>query len=148
MKAKILVPIFILSAAIAITLVYGWKSVGGRTNEPVSFGAEAYRLDDRSYARLARLAQGGDCDAAYKVARHHVFFTSNRDEAKKWYRIAVKCPHVDAKDELANLLMYTPEDDAEVERLLSELDRLDPKKARSSREGFAMMRSIRKRPGN
>jgi hypothetical protein len=97
MKTKILVVSIILGAAIAVTLVYGLKSVEQRANEPVSFGAEAYRLDDRTYARLARLAQGGDCEAAYKVARHHVFFTSNRDEAKRWYRIAVKCHYQHAE---------------------------------------------------
>ena len=148
MKAKILVLSLVLGAAIAGMVVYRFKSVEQRANEAVSFGAEAYRLDVPIYARLARLAQGGDCEAAYKVARHHVFFTSNVDEAKKWYRIAAKCPLADAKDELANLLMYTPEDDAEVERLLSELERLDPKKAGSSREGFTAMRSIRDRPSN
>ena len=148
MKAKIVVVSLVLGAAIAGMFMYRSMSFEQGANHAVSFGAQAYRLDDRTYARLATLAQGGDCEAAYKVARHHVFFTSNRDEAKKWYRIAAKCPHANAKDELANLLMYTPEDDAEVERLLSELERLDPKKARSSREGFATMRSIRDRPSN
>ena len=145
MKTKSPVLSLILGAAIAALLVYRLKPVEPPANEAVSFGAEAYRLDDRTYARLAMLAQRGECEAAYKVARHHVFFTSNVDEAKKWYRIAAKCPLADAKDELANLLMYTPEDDAEVEKLLSEIELIDPKMAKSSREGFAAMRSIRNR---
>lgn len=148
MKAKISVLCIVLSAAIAGILVQRFKPDEQRAKKTEAFGAEVYRLEDRTYVRLATQAQKGDCEAAYKVARHHVFVTANRDEAKKWYRIAAKCPHADAKDELANLLMYTSEDDAEIERLLSELEQVDPKKAASSRQGFAAMRSIRDRPSN
>ena len=56
----------VLGTAIAGLLVYRFRSVEPRANEAVSFGAEAYRLDDRTYARLTTLAQGGDCEAAYK----------------------------------------------------------------------------------
>lgn len=144
MKAKILI-VFIGGAFLA-ALAFQIKSINLQANEPAPFGAEAFRLDDATYHRLAKAALAGDCDAAYRLGRHHAFYAVNRDEAVRWYRIAAKCPHADAKEELLGILMYTPEDDAEVDRLLSEIEQINPKMAESDRESVAAMRSLRARP--
>ena len=142
MKLKIVMAI--LGAAILATVTYRFRST--EREAPPPFGAERYRLDAATYHRLVKAAEAGDCDAAYHVARHYVFYAVDRNEAIRWYRIAAKCPHADAKDELLNLLVYTAADDAEVDRLLSELELIDPKMAKHDRESVAAMRSIRDRP--
>jgi hypothetical protein len=110
--------------------------------------AGKYRIAEPEYSSLAKLAQSGNCEAAYKLGRHHVFFTSNTTEAIRWYRLASKCPHANAKGELISILMHFDTDDAEVDRLLSEIDAIDPAAAETDRVAVKSARALRSRPNN
>ena len=148
MKTKTLILALILAAAFVAALAYRFKSAEQQANEAAPSGADAFRIDDAIYDRLARAGKAGDCDAAFTLARHHAFATAKYDEARQWYRIAAKCPHLAAKEELLSMLLDYSEHDREVDRLLSEIERLDPKVAESDREAVAYTRSYRQRTGN
>lgn len=98
------------------------------------------------YGRLVIAAWLGDCEAAYKLGRHHLFFSLNTNEAIRWYRLAVKCPHAAAKGELIMVLMHFEAEDAEVDRLLAEIAKLDPKAAAYDRASVESVRRARQSP--
>lgn len=108
--------------------------------------AGKYRIVEPAYSRLANAAQFGDCEAAYKLGRHHVFFTLKTNEAIRWYRLAAKCPHAAAKGELVAILMHFDTEDAEVDRLLSEIAEIDPKAAENDKAAVESVRSLRAQP--
>lgn len=138
-KIPILIGGVIILAGMAI-----WQAVAYRyADDRAVAGNEEYRLDDSTYAQLATSARTGDCDAAYRLGRHHMFFSLNMEEAARWYRIAAKCPHSHAKGELVVVLMYDPRADKEVDRLLSELEQLDPEAAKGDRREVARVRATR-----
>jgi hypothetical protein len=105
--------------------------------------AGSFRIAEPAYTRLANEAQSGDCQAAYRLARHHIFFTLNTNEAVRWYRLASKCPYAPAKGELAGILMHFDSYDAEVDRLLSEIEELDLKAAEKDRAAVKSVRASR-----
>lgn len=79
-------------------------------------------------------AQAGQGAAAYKVARHHLAYPLDDyslDEAQAiiFLRLATKCPNANAYTGLISLLAAKPAHDAEVDNLLRELAKLDPRKA-------------------
>lgn len=85
-----------------------------------------YRIVEPDYSRLVQVAQAGDCDAAYRLGLHHINFSLNTEEAIRWLRLAAKCPNVAAKEELLSILAHMGTD-AEVDRLVLEIEALDPK---------------------
>lgn len=122
--------IWILIVAAALLAALAYRLIPTRTVIKANpSGADALRVDDAIFDRLVGAAQEGDCDAAFTLARHHAFYTARYDEAIRWYRIAAKCPHIGAKGELVGMLMNLAEHDPEVDRLLSEIEQLDPKTA-------------------
>jgi hypothetical protein len=133
---------FVVAACITVL------SAGSALSGPPAEGrapstADAFKIDDRIYKEIVRRARLGDCDAAFTLARHHVFYTTNDNEAIRWFRVAAKCPNVNAKGELLVLLMHDPEHDAEVDRLLVEIEQLDPETARRDREEVRRVRNGR-----
>jgi hypothetical protein len=110
---------------------------------PEDSGGGSNRIGQPDYDRLAKRAQAGDCDAAYRVARHHHFFSMNVDEAIRFYRIAAKCPDVNAKEALIIILMHFSEADAEVDKLLLQMDGLEPERAAAIRKEIAANRARR-----
>ena len=141
MKTKL----FIVLAGIASLSALAYRLAPSERQAPdeAVAGYAPYRLDGATYDHLSKLAQAGDCDAAYRLGRHHMFFSLNMEEAVRWYRIAAKCPDVRAKNELVGVLMHTSDDDAEIERLLSEIEQIDAKLAESPRQSVAAARSFR-----
>ncbi|WP_426177060.1 hypothetical protein [Massilia sp. TWR1-2-2] len=107
--------------------------------------AGKYRIEEPVYGGLAKAAQSGDCKAAYRLGRHHVFATRNTNEAIRWYRLASKCPHADAKGELVSILMHFDTADAEVDRLLSEIQTINPEAAETDRAAVESVRALRAR---
>ena len=148
MKTKTLILFLIIGAAFVAALAYRLTSAEHPANEPAPSGADALRIDDANYDRVVSAAQAGDCDAAFRLGRHHAFFSRKDDEAIRWYRIAAKCPHVGAKGELVAMLLNDPEHDREVDRLLLEIEQLDPKAVESDRKAVAQAREYRQRTGN
>jgi hypothetical protein len=83
---------------------------------------------------------------AQALGRHHVFFSLNTNEAIRWYRLAAKCPNANAKGELVGILMHFDTQDAEVDRLLLEIEQINPNAAQADREAVRSVRSLRQ-PG-
>jgi len=110
---------------------------------PEDSPAGAYRVAEPAYSRLVTAAQAGNCDAAYKLGRHHIFFSLNTKEAIRWYRLAAKCPNANAKGELVGILMHFGTADAEVDKLLLEIEQLDPEAAEGERAAVHSVRSLR-----
>lgn len=106
----------------------------------------SHRIAEPTYSRLVIKAWLGNCEAAYKLGRHHVFFSLDANQAIRWYRLAAKCPHAAAKGELLGILMHFQAQDTEVDRLLSEIAELDPKAAEDDRAAVESVRKSRKRP--
>lgn len=92
-----------------------------------------------TYSQLVTAARRGDCDAAYRLGRHHLSITLDTTEAITWYRLAAKCPHAPAKGELIAILMHFESENPEVDRLLTELEKIDPTAA----EDRAAVESVR-----
>lgn len=126
-----------LVAALTLSINVGLGERGARVQDSP---AGIFRIADRAYSRLVMDAKSGDCQAAYKLARHHIFYTVNTNEAIRWYRLAARCPYAPAKGELVGILMHFDTYDSEVDRLLSEIEHLDPKSAADDR---AAVRSVR-----
>jgi hypothetical protein len=113
---------------------------------------EAYRgpefdlrvLTPEELATLSSNGLDGDCIAAYKVARYHMFYSLDVAQATTFFRLASKCPNANAHASLISLLISKPECDAEVDKLLADLRKLDPQMA----EGTAVEISLRRQARN
>ena len=143
MKAKIMILILVLGGALTAALAYRSTVSKQQVNESAPSGADDLRVDDAIYDRFVTAGLARDCDAAFRLARHHAFYTTNYDEAVHWYRIAARCPHVGAKGELIAMLRFSPKDDREVDRLLLEIEHLDPKAAERERDAVRSARASR-----
>ena len=143
MKTKTLIPALILGVAFVAALAYRFKSAEQQANEAAPSGADAFYIEPANYARLITAAKDGNCDAAFTVARYHAFYTARYDESIQWYRLAARCPHVDARRSLLAMLRDLPEHDGEVDRLLAEISLIDPATAENDRRAVATMRANR-----
>lgn len=92
--------------------------------EQLMHGNYAYELTSMDLTILVPRAENGDCDAAYRVGRHHLYVSLDYVLAEKFLRIASVCPNVDAKLGLVTVLRQ-PEHDAEVDRILHSIEELD-----------------------
>lgn len=71
-------------------------------------------------------AENGDCDAAYKVGRHHMYVSLDYINAEKYFRLAANCANVDAKLALITVLRGQHHD-IEVDSILLSLKEVDEK---------------------
>lgn len=94
-------------------------------------GNYTYELLPDELKSLGKLAARGDCDAAHKIALHHFLVSLDYAAATKYFRIAARCPDVQAKRGLIAVLV-TPSDDAEIETTLASLRELDEATWRSA----------------
>lgn len=143
MKTRIL--LLVLSLIIVAAWEFRNSFIRAQHGDAGISGSQEYRLDGPNLELLTKAAQMGNCVAAHKLGRHHSFSTLNHDDAIRWLRIAAKCPDVSAKGELIALLMYLPEDDREVDRLVLEIEQLDQETGASTRESVAFARAYRDR---
>ena len=121
-----------LVGVIALTVLAGRRFWSGPVTLESSPSGK-YAVTGAAYSQLVIAARKGDCAAAYKLGRHHVFTTLNTTEAITWYRLAAKCPNAAAKGELVAILMHFENEDAEVDGLLAEIEAIDPKAAKNDR---------------
>lgn len=148
MKNKSALLLCTLLAAVAFVGVLKMqKQLPGATQKeevPDAAPSKIFALAAAELKDLQLIAVGGDCEAAYKVARHYSFGTNQLDKSVQWLRIAAKCDDVGAKGELILMLLAT-EDDAtnskEVASLLSEIRKLDVTKAEEYEDLVSSQRS-------
>jgi hypothetical protein len=94
-------------------------------------------------AELSRNALNGVCSAAYKVARYHMYFSLDMERAILFFRLATKCPNANAYASLITLLNSKPDFDSEVDRALSELRKIDPRKGDAALVEITVRRNAR-----
>ncbi|UTY58821.1 hypothetical protein [Massilia sp. erpn] len=95
-----------------------------------------FNMTPQEISNLEVSARGGDCQAAYRLARYHSNFTLKFEDAIHWFRLAVKCPETNPKLELIALLMGY-QDSAhmmEIRQLIQDLSRTDPSAAKRAEE--------------
>lgn len=97
-----------------------------KSHEQSVHGNSSYELSPQEIAELAEKANRGDCDAAYKIGRHHLYVSLDYAAAEKFFRLAAVCPNVEAKLGLITVLRG-PEHDAEVDAIARSLKDLDKK---------------------
>jgi hypothetical protein len=100
--------------------------------DEVSNPASDYAIPVRDLERLQAEAKNGNCQAAQRLGAFHMNYTLQYNNAVKWFRIAAKCPEVSPKEYLIILLIHVknhPEVDAEVDRLISEIQAIEPARA-------------------
>ncbi len=88
----------------------------------------------------------GDCGAAYRVRRHHLYVSLNYKKATKCFRIAAACvsPNSNAIAGLITVLRR-PEDDVEVDNLISTLKRINPRYGADAQTEVELRRKGRSR---
>jgi hypothetical protein len=131
MKTSSKLCVFFVSAIAVAALVF--SSLRFMKASEIGPAAATYQLSDRQLAQLESAALAGDCAAAERIGRHHLFFSLQEDEATKWYRLAAKCPNANAKAQLIALLMDYPKNSAEVDKLLEEISTIDSRIADEAR---------------
>ena len=99
--------------------------------------AKLMQLTASELAEQKTLASNGDCSAALKVARHFGFVVNDFNESVLWLRIAVRCPAVEPKAELAYLLLgrnLSLEIVKEIETLIVQIGETNPPLAEDVRK--------------
>lgn len=125
---------------VVICLLFGlWAGYGllkKKQDVMVASPTAEFNLAPQDIAGLEARARGGDCQAAYKLARYHSNFTLKSEDAIRWFRQAVKCPGTNPKLELIALLMgdQDPAHMAEIRQLIQDLGKTDPAAAKRAEE--------------
>lgn len=143
MKMKRIFLIATILATVALVIVFVAKIFRPEQITMESSPSGKNLVTEPEYSQLVAAARRDDCDAAYKLGRHHLSITLDTTEAIRWYRLAARCPHAAAKGELVGILMHFESEDAEVERLLTEIEKIDPKAAAGDRAAVESVRSSR-----
>jgi len=68
---------------------------------PTSSG-KIYGLDEAQRTELARKAEAGDAEAAFRLAQHYTFSQSDADQRLRWLSVAARLGHRTAQHNLAS----------------------------------------------
>jgi TPR repeat protein len=129
----------VVFVAIALASQYFWKP-----DESLRHGNQAYGVTPKELSKLSLLAGKGDCDAAYKIGRHHMYVSLDYVNAEKYYRVAASCAHVEAQLALITVLRGQ-EHDNEVDLILLSLQELDAQAWADASKEVARIRTSRNR---
>lgn len=137
----------LLAAGLLIcsALVVGYAIFFGKKFIPedeIIRGVRPFSLTQREVSKLAVEAGKGNCAAAYRLAKYHLYSSLELPQAEKYFRLAAKCQDPDALVGLITILRR-PENDAEVDELVRTLKKIDRKKGDSASEEVALRRSER-----
>lgn len=113
----------LILTVVFVAISFTFQSLRKR-DEGQRHGNHVYSLNPQDLSSLSRHAENGDCDAAYKVGRHHMYVSLDYVKAEKYFRIAANCANVDAKLSLINVLRGQ-QHDTEVDSILLSLKGLD-----------------------
>jgi TPR repeat protein len=115
-----------------------------KPDEPQRHGNSAYGLTIQELSRLNSPAEKGDCDAAYRIGRHHMYVSLDYVNAEKYFRLAARCENVEAKLSLITLLRGQ-QNDNEVDSILLSLKEIDKQAWRDATREVARIRTSRSR---
>jgi hypothetical protein len=106
---------------------------------------ETYRLQPGPLLLLRFRAAIGNCEAAYRVAQHHMFFSMDETSAERYYRLAsgAKCSNPNEMAHLISLLEWKSSYDVEVDELVSRIGKLDRKLGDAAAMEVALTRKQR-----
>jgi TPR repeat protein len=85
--------------------------------------AQIYALDDAQRIDLARKAEAGDAEAAFRLSQHYTFTHSDADQRTHWLSVAAKAGHVVAQSNLASDLSTDGKDLAQAAQWAAEARR-------------------------
>jgi hypothetical protein len=146
MKKKLLVLVFFL---FIVAMAAGYFAFKGRNMEQhAASGASTYALTKEELERLQEKARRGDCDAAFRIATFHSYFTAKFEESIRWGRFAVRCPGVRQRELLVAMLLNTGSVDSvtgEVEGLIADMRKTDVAAADRAQNEFTRIRKASKR---
>jgi TPR repeat protein len=133
------------SIAVGLALVVSMSiyRIATREKTHTPLPAVAFREDlirTQEVARYKKAAASGDCHAKLELAHYYNEGPEYQyDEAMRWYRLAARCPGIKAKSELVGWLAVTNpkgQNVAEIEALMVEIEKLDPKEAADLRRRY------------
>ncbi len=138
---KILVLAIVVMAA---ALLFGCTRSNSRqaSNDGAIHEGRPYQLASHELSELDAQALNGNCDAAYKVAQHHLYATLDMQMAERYFRLAAKCGRPEALVGLITVLRK-PEHDAEIDDLLKSLKIADPTQGEKASQEVALRRAER-----
>ena len=126
-------------AALALLgLLAGFAAVKGiqMLNRPLSPSSD-FDISADELVPLKRAAEAGDCSASYRVAHYFSFVLNKSDDTIRWLRVAAQCKNLNAKTELAYMLMATGDADknqGEIDRLIEQIEELDARRSLEVKE--------------
>lgn len=117
-----------------------------RQEDPSFVMAHVYAIQPSEIPILIEKAAAGDCHSAGRLGAHYLNYQLDPEEALKWYRVAARCQEVYPKD-MVIILLYrvrgNPAIDAEIDRLILEVQAIDPTRAE---EILANVKQAREEP--
>jgi hypothetical protein len=105
-------------------------------------GDRPFDLTQRELSKLGAESEKGNCASAYRLAQYHLYSSLELRHAEKYFRCAAKCQDANALVGLITVLRK-PENDAEIDKLLISLRKIDAKKGESASEEVALRRAER-----
>lgn len=100
-------------------------------NSIVAIGEPSFVVSYSEMKELEFSANKGNCDSAFRLGMHHFFVTLKNDDAIAWFRLSAKCPNMKYKDGLlaALLAKHDRRFDVEIDRIILDMKKIDPKRA-------------------
>jgi len=98
-----------LLALVLFSLSPAMEAHSMNNDEPVS-GGQIHALDDAQRSDLARKAEAGDAQAAFRLAQYYTFTQADKVQRTRWLAVAAKAGHATAQYNLASELSSDGED--------------------------------------
>lgn len=141
--------IFFLLGIVTVFAVVTFLS-RGKTTEAAN-PSSVFSIPPHELKKLETDAIAGNCHAAFRISRHHTFWIRHYEESVKWLRVAAKCDHIDAKEELILMLLdrdADPKIASEINSTLAQIKSLDPNSGSKYERLVATRRAARHRAGS
>jgi TPR repeat protein len=98
-----------LLALVLFSLSPAMEAHSMNNDEPVS-GGQIHALDDAQRSDLARKAEAGDAQAAFRLSQYYTFTHADKVQRTRWLAVAAKAGHATAQYNLASELSSDGED--------------------------------------
>lgn len=131
-----------ISCAIATLSLAGFAYFRN-INSSITNPSDVFKIPSNEVDEYQKRATNGDCQAAIRLTRYHMYLTLHYDDALKWAHMAAKCPQLEPKELLITLL-YQSQDQSqtvtEIDKLILEIQEIDPKRAIEIKEQVRHMK--------
>jgi hypothetical protein len=122
----------ITASVVALCCIFMLNTPSSNRNRYQGPEFDLRRLLIEELESLSQDGANGDCIAAYKVGRYHMYYSLDEEKAIVFFRIATRCPNANAHASLISILAGKSEYDSEVDKILSELIKMDPQAGESA----------------